>query len=115
MGIADTHMNTMHFALDGLARRGEVRANNVANAETPGFLASGVNFESALADALQRHDIEGVRDPGAYLRDTLPDIHGNTVDLETETVEMLEDGIMTEAMSASYTAKVTRWRTAMSR
>jgi flagellar basal-body rod protein FlgB len=43
-------------AIDGLAMRGEVRANNVANAETPGFRAGHVEFESALRDALRRRD-----------------------------------------------------------
>ena len=36
-------------ALDGLAQRGTVRANNIANAETPGFRAQTVDFESRCA------------------------------------------------------------------
>ena len=113
MSIADMHMQAMHYALDGLARRGEVRAHNVGNAETPGYQAAGVDFESALADALVRRDVAATRPAGMYLRPTLPDIHGNTVDLEIETVEMLEDGLLTEAMSSSYSAKVNRLRNAM--
>ena len=48
-GIADLTMQTTQYALDGLALRGDARANNIANVNTPGFHSSGVSFESAMA------------------------------------------------------------------
>jgi len=53
-GIADLTMQATQFALDGLAQRGDARANNIANVLTPGFRSSGVSFESALSTALGR-------------------------------------------------------------
>ncbi|OGO39885.1 MAG: flagellar basal-body rod protein FlgB, partial [Chloroflexi bacterium RBG_16_57_9] len=44
----DNTNQVLHTALDGLARRQQVTANNIANAETPGFKASIVTFESQL-------------------------------------------------------------------
>lgn len=41
-------------ALDGLAVRQRVVANNVANADTPNFKASEVRFEDSLQRALSR-------------------------------------------------------------
>jgi len=36
-GIADLTMQATQYALDGLAQRGDARANNIANVLTPGF------------------------------------------------------------------------------
>jgi flagellar basal-body rod protein FlgB len=41
-------------ALDGLAARAEVTAQNIANAGTPGYRALKVSFEQALVDASEK-------------------------------------------------------------
>jgi flagellar basal-body rod protein FlgB len=43
-------------ALDGLAARAVVTAENIANAGTPGYRPLRVNFEGALKDAATRGD-----------------------------------------------------------
>ena len=48
-------------ALDGLQMRQTVTANNIANANSEGFMASGVNFESALRSAIASGDVQSVR------------------------------------------------------
>ena len=45
-------ITALNSALDGLALRQRVIANNIANIQTPGFHAGKVSFESALADAV---------------------------------------------------------------
>ena len=47
-GIVDI----LHFAVDGLGQQQQAIANNLANAETPGFTATDVNFQSSLQQAL---------------------------------------------------------------
>lgn len=42
----------LHTALNGLAMRQRVTADNVANINTPGFLAGRVQFEDALRNAV---------------------------------------------------------------
>lgn len=50
--LNDTAFKSLSFALDGLSRRQTVTANNIANADTPGFKAQRVEFESELQSAL---------------------------------------------------------------
>lgn len=45
-------MPALRVALDSLAMRQTVIANNVANINTPGFLATNVDFEAALQSAV---------------------------------------------------------------
>jgi flagellar basal-body rod protein FlgB len=53
--IASTNADAaLRVALTGLARRQQVIANNIANADTPGFKAGAVRFEDELAQALHR-------------------------------------------------------------
>jgi flagellar basal-body rod protein FlgB len=50
--LEDVTSSAIHFALNGLAKRQRVTADNIANIETPGFLAGRVQFEDALAQAV---------------------------------------------------------------
>ena len=75
-------------ALDGLAARGQVRAHNLANAETPGFRAEQVRFEETLAEAWGRGRPERMA-PTTGLAPTVVDGRGNSVDLETEIISVL--------------------------
>jgi flagellar basal-body rod protein FlgB len=51
--IVDNTMQTVKFALDGLAKKQEMIGHNLSNADTPGYRAQNVNFEGALNRALQ--------------------------------------------------------------
>jgi flagellar basal-body rod protein FlgB len=110
MWDATTH--TVLSAVDGLARRSEVRAHNVANAETPGFRANHVDFETTLSEALRRGRTQGVQ-PVTVASPTVVDGRGNSVDLETELVGELKDGLHREAMTAAFNFKVGNMRVAM--
>jgi flagellar basal-body rod protein FlgB len=52
----DVTSTVLHTALNGLAMRQRVIADNVANIDTPGFLAGRVQFEDALRDAVDAGD-----------------------------------------------------------
>src|SRR5205085_10724307 len=45
--IEDRTMTALHSALTGLSERQRVTADNIANINTPGFLAGRTDFESA--------------------------------------------------------------------
>ena len=49
---ADAVGTVLSTALDGLAMRQRVIADNIANLDTPGFRATSVDFESALRAAI---------------------------------------------------------------
>jgi flagellar basal-body rod protein FlgB len=109
-GLSDFTMQTASAALDGLSLRAKVRADNIANAETPGYRARRVDFESALRAA--GGDITGVefteRDAN-----TAVDIRGNSVDLEAEVTELVQDNLMFQAMVNGFNYKANLLRTAM--
>src|SRR4051794_38724950 len=50
--IADATMTALHAALTGLQQRSQVTADNIANIDTPGYLAGRVDFESTLRSEL---------------------------------------------------------------
>ena len=54
MSIAapDPVSSVLHSALDGLALRQRVIADNIANVDTPEFRATSVDFESSLRSAI---------------------------------------------------------------
>ena len=50
--LTDPISSVLHSALDGLALRQRVIADNIANVDTPGFRATTVDFESSLQAAI---------------------------------------------------------------
>ena len=107
----DATMGAVEYALSALAQRAEVSAHNVANLNTPGFRATAVNFESALADALRTGDTPD--DPSTGDAGGIPDGTGNTVDLETEMTGMMKDNLLQNAMVQAHNFKTTVMRTAI--
>src|SRR5229473_5082093 len=52
MAILGADQQTMAAALEVRSARAELLAGNVANADTPGYLARDLNFDSAMSDQL---------------------------------------------------------------
>ena len=76
MNVNNTFARTvdlLHRAMDASSVRGAVIANNIANADTPGFKRSTVNFESELRRAL---DTEKQK-PALTMNATHPDHFSN--------------------------------------
>lgn len=113
--IFDKTTDALGAALNFRQTRHNVTAANIANAETPGYKAKKLDFEDALARAI---DLEGLNkennlDPdhiamgtGAISR-TKADIYDNpegnvtndqnTVDMETEMANLAENQILYKA------------------
>ena len=77
-------------ALDGLALRQRVIADNIANMDTPGFIASTVDFEGSLRSALSEEMTEGDVSSTVSSSTALPGADGNNVDLGTETLNAMQ-------------------------
>lgn len=83
------------------AERQQVLASNIANADTPGYKAVDFDFNQALADATRgsrtpaggalRSPPALVERPGAAAAD------GNSVDMDTERAQFLDNGVRYEA------------------
>ena len=110
----DAHLGVHAAALGLRARRTELIANNLANADTPGFLARDLDFRAALAAAQQgrggvslattdaRH--LGAAPAGAAgaadLKDRVPlapSLDGNTVDVQLEQAAFAENAVRYQA------------------
>jgi flagellar basal-body rod protein FlgB len=111
-GIGDTTMGAVEYALRGLAQRADVRANNLANVNTPGFRAARVDFESALAGALAAGAPERAA-PAVLPAANLPNPNGNTVNLEGDLVGMMKDNLLREAMVNAFNHKAQLLRSAI--
>lgn len=108
----DITMGAVEYALRGLATRADVRANNVANVNTPGFRGQRVDFESTLSTALQR-GAGPVAAPAVLADMAMPNASGTTVDLETEMVGMMKDNLMRDAMINAHNFKTGVLRSAI--
>jgi flagellar basal-body rod protein FlgB len=114
-------------ALDLWQRRGEVLASNLANADTPGYLARDVDFKQALASASGQSEglAMTITQPGqinpqaqaatqlAYRVPTQPSMDGNTVDAQTEQANFAANGVHYQASLSFITAQIHMLRTAI--
>jgi flagellar basal-body rod protein FlgB len=108
--LTDVSMRALEYAMNGLERRSDVRANNIANVNTPGYRAMTVDFESALSDALRRGAPERAAPPTQVPGVALQNGQGNTVDLEGEMTGMVKDNLTRSTVINHYNTKISMLR-----
>lgn len=101
----------MNTALDGLALRQRVIADNVANIQTPGFLAGRVSFEESLAAAVA--DGSGAGSVSTSRSLAAPREDGNNVDLQSETVLNIQTQLRYQLATQAVNHEFSMLRTAM--
>lgn len=101
--------NTLSFQAEALALRSERQrliASNIANADTPGYVARDFDFASALREATsEQGGVAGdpaaaVRRQGAMLRYARPaqtNLDGNSVDMDRERAAFADNTVKFEA------------------
>jgi flagellar basal-body rod protein FlgB len=110
--IDDVTMQALHTTLRGLATRQRALANDVANIETPGYLAHRVQFEDALREAM--HNGESPKVEPSVLRSLEPAReNGNNVNLDQATLQLVDTGLRYQFGVEALTAKFNLLRTAM--
>ena len=110
--LEDTTAVTLHGALTGLAKRQRVIADNIANINTPGFLAGRVEFEDALATAVQAGQPRDASITTARsLEPTRED--GNNVNLDHEVLSNIDTGLRYQTMLRATDDKFGLLRTAI--
>lgn len=110
--LFDKTTSALSTSLNMRQLRHNVTTSNIANAETPGYHAKKVDFEDALARALDTEGVNslqtsspehfqiGTSSPAKVRADVYenPDVEvnndGNTVDLEKEMSALAENAIM---------------------
>jgi len=98
----DPTMQGMEYALDSLSLRQQVLANNIANAQTPGYMARDVNFADHLSTILSGQESATPTNPIGVVV-AAPDVStrndGNTVSMESEMSKTSETGILYDALT----------------
>jgi flagellar basal-body rod protein FlgB len=102
-------------ALHGLSMRQRVIANNIANIQTPGFLARKVDFESSLQRAFDDGDRSAVRSTSPAIITSLEGTRtdGNNVNLDDETVLSMQTNMRYQATVEALNHKFKVVRTAI--
>jgi flagellar basal-body rod protein FlgB len=121
----DSQTQLLGKVLDLRAKKGQVIAANIANAETPGYAPSRFNFETELAQALDRG--QGLRlaasHPG-HIRPGAASFHSvvgkivsekdqtgigdrNGVSVDQEMLDLSENALLYETAAQLYKKKTT--------
>jgi flagellar basal-body rod protein FlgB len=120
----DQYVSVHATALDVRARRGELIANNLANADTPGYQARDIDFRQAMARAAgdktvsttltttRAGHIGGAASADAagspdlkYRTPLAPALDGNTVDAQIEQAAFAENAVRYQATLTFLNAK----------
>jgi flagellar basal-body rod protein FlgB len=103
----------LHAALNGLSLRQRTIADNIANIETPRFMAGKVDFEASLRAAAANGEAPSAPSVARSLEPTR--LNGNNVNLDTETVDAMETGLRYELTITALNNKFNSLRTAIGR
>lgn len=107
----DKALGIHETALGVRSQRAEILANNLANADTPGFKARDIDFQAMLAGQMQaksgvpmrttneRHIATATPATGEllYRNPIQPSIDGNTVDTQMEMAEFSKNALAFQA------------------
>jgi len=98
-------------ALDGLALRQRVIANNIANVNTPNYHAKRVAFEDALTQSVAEGNGRVAAETQVSLEPT--QLNGNNVNLDTETLSNVDTVLRFQFAAQAAGSEFTAVRTAM--
>ena len=105
-------MTALQMSLRGLATRQRAIADNVANAETPGFTAKRVDFESSLRTAMAQHSPQSTKISEESSKDPV-NASGNNVSLEAETLDLTDTNLRYQLSIEALNSKYRLLRTAI--
>ena len=108
MPLYDNTQLALERAISGAALRQEVLANNLANAETPGFQRSDVDFHETLATAMRSGDSTRIESTGFSPQQDPQTLRadGNGVDIDVESANMAKNGLEYEALVSIAKARI---------
>jgi flagellar basal-body rod protein FlgB len=106
--LIDNTQLALERAISGASMRQSVLANNLANAETPGFRRMDVDFHDTLAQAMRSADSATIEatsfTPTQDSQSMRAD--GNGVDVDTESATMAKNGLEYEALVSVAKARI---------
>lgn len=121
---AYNYINVLDKAADASWTRNDVLANNIANADTPGYKRKDVQFESFLSNAVAGTDSLDQTVANIDLNELNANTYtenvnlsyrmdGNNVDITTENVELAKNQLKYYTLTNSINQEFTRLRSAL--
>lgn len=105
MPVSDSAALAYQSALRGLMARQRAIATNVANVETPGYIAKRIDFESTLAQVIGTPEAGSV-EPSLTTSTDPTNPNGNNVNLDQESIGMIDTNLryqlMVQAMNNKF-------------
>jgi flagellar basal-body rod protein FlgB len=86
----DLSSSALRVAVTGLSARQTAISQNIANIETPGYLAKKVKFEEALTSAVQAGDSPSSVTPDVKTSLETTRLNGNNVNLDEESLSHID-------------------------
>ena len=118
---AFSYINILDKAADASWKRENLIANNIANADTPGYKRQDIDFQSVLKNELGNYKYQNLDQKinSVDLTKLNPMIYtdhenysyrldGNNVDMDTEQVELASEQIKYQALTSSITSEFQR-------
>ena len=109
--LNDVASVAVRTALAGLAMRQRVTADNIANIETPGFLAGRVSFEESLSSALADGVSPGEVSPSLDRSLEPTRLNGSNVNLDEEMLSNVDTNLRYQLALRALDSKYSNLRT----
>jgi flagellar basal-body rod protein FlgB len=100
MSLLDTTQLALESAMQGSELRQTLLTNNLANADTPGYQATDVNFQSTLANAMASGQSPSSVTYTPSNVGGAVDADGNSVNDEQTSAELASNGLLYEDLTA---------------
>jgi flagellar basal-body rod protein FlgB len=110
--MIDNTTAALQASLRGLASRQRALTDNIANLETPGYLAKRVSFESSLQNAIDTQRPTTMTVANSRSMDPTG-ANGNNVNLDDETILSTDTALRYEMSIEALNAKYRLLRTAI--
>jgi flagellar basal-body rod protein FlgB len=122
-GIFNSNFDTLKTAMDVQLKRQELHAQNIANAETPGYKRKYVAFEEYLQESKMKLKLSTtnqkhlptfpkvVNAKEVVMKDTSITNDKNNVDIDMEVTEMVKDALRYQVLSRLMSANIDRYNT----
>jgi flagellar basal-body rod protein FlgB len=102
--VLDLTMQAIRASLDGLAARQRIIAMNLANSETPGYIAQTVSFEESLFDAIDRAR-PAATDISTDISADPVNVNGNNVSVDKEALALTDTSLRYQLAAESINNK----------
>src|SRR5262249_43342993 len=109
VGLFDGTQQVLSQAMAGSSARQQVLANNIANADTPNYHRSDLDFRSQLANAIAGDNLEQLKGLTyqSATDDTAPvQADGNSVNIDTEMAGMSQNALDYETLVEIANARI---------